>query len=56
MAKQKKKKRPGMMVRFYPTDLARLSKVCADACTPRENYVRRCVLAQVAMDEKGGGK
>lgn len=54
--KAKKKKRPGMMVRFYPTDLARLSKVCADQCTPRENYVRRTVLAQVTRDETGGAK
>jgi hypothetical protein len=48
-----KRKRPAVLVRFYPTDLARLSKVCADQCTPRENYIRRAVLAVVTMDERG---
>lgn len=52
MAKTKsKRKRPAVLVRFYPDDLARLSRVCAERCTPRENYIRRCVLAQVSADE-----
>lgn len=42
-----RKKRPGVLVRLYPDDLARLSKVCADQCTPRENYCRRAILAAV---------
>jgi len=44
------RKRPGVLVRFYPTDLARLNEVCAAACTPRENYIRRAVLAKANAD------
>ncbi len=43
-SKPPNRKRPGVLVRFYPTDLARLNAHCADACTPRENFIRRCVL------------
>lgn len=46
MAK-KPKKRPGILVRFYPSDMAALNKHCADACTPRENFIRRVVLAAI---------
>jgi len=49
MAK-KKKSRPGILVRMYPSDIANLNLVCADRCTPRENYARRCILAQVSSD------
>ncbi len=44
------RKRPGVLLRFYPTDLARLNEVCAAACTPRENYIRRAVLERVNAD------
>lgn len=40
-----KRKRPGVLVRFYPTDLQLLNEHCAKQCTPRENFVRRLVLA-----------
>lgn len=48
--KKKPKKRPGVLVRFYASDLSDLNRVCAERCTPRENYIRRCVLAQVSSD------
>lgn len=48
--KAKPKKRPGVLVRMYPQDIANLNRVCAERCTPRENYMRRCVLAQVNAD------
>jgi len=42
-----KRKRPGVLVRFYPDDLAALNVVCSDACTPRENYIRRVTMLAV---------
>ncbi len=45
-----KRKRPGVLVRFYPTDITNLNRACADRQTPRESYIRRCVLAQVSAD------
>jgi hypothetical protein len=42
-----KRKRPAVLVRFYPEDLARLNEVCQAACTPRENYIRRVVLLSI---------
>lgn len=64
--KKAKVRRPGFLLRMYKDDLARLSKVCADQCTPRENYARRAVLQQLEIDEafkskrnapkKGGAK
>jgi len=48
MKRKKPAKRPAVLVRFYPTDLAALNKACADACTPRENFIRRVVLAALA--------
>lgn len=42
-----KRKRPAVLVRFYADDLARLNAVCAQACTPRENYCRRVIMASV---------
>lgn len=47
MAKKKATRRPAVLVRFYPTDLAELNKRCADSCTPRENFIRRLVLAEL---------
>lgn len=52
MKPKPQRKRPAVLVRFYPTDLARLNKACADACTPRENFIRRVVLAAL----EGGAK
>lgn len=49
MAK-KPKKRPGILLRMYPQDITNLNAVCAERCTPRENYARRAVLAQVDAD------
>lgn len=37
-------KRPGILVRFYPSDLQSLNRYCQNACTPRENFIRRCVI------------
>lgn len=42
-----KRKRPAVLVRFYADDLARLNAVCAQACTPRENYCRRVIMLAV---------
>ncbi len=47
-SKSLNRKRPGVLVRFYPSDLQALNKHCADACTPRENFIRRCVLTELA--------
>jgi hypothetical protein len=58
--KKTKKKRPGVLVRFYADDLARLNQVCAAQCTPRENYCRRVIMTRVLTDQesvhKGGRK
>lgn len=42
-----RRKRPGVLVRFYPTDLENLNRFCADSCTPRENFIRRLVLTSL---------
>lgn len=49
--KVKKKKRPAVLVRFYADDLARLSRVAAEQCTPRENYCRRAILERMNLDK-----
>ncbi len=49
-SKPLKRKRPAVLVRFYPTDIARLNRACGERQTPRESYIRRCVLAQVSAD------
>lgn len=36
-----------MLVRFWPEDLARVNKVCADAAVPRENWIRRLVVEEL---------
>lgn len=46
----KKKTRPGILLRMYPQDIQNLNKECASQCTPRENYMRRAVLAQLQVD------
>lgn len=46
---RKHKRRPAVLVRFYATDLTNLNQVCADACTPRENFIRRAVLEKVRL-------
>lgn len=46
------KRRPAVLVRFYDSDLARLNEHCAKACTPRENFIRRCTLEAIRV---GGG-
>lgn len=50
-SKPLRRKRPGVLVRFYPTDLAALNKHCADACTPRENFIRRIVLEALRRND-----
>lgn len=47
-----KKRRPGLLLRMYPNDLAELSRLCAEQCTPRENYCRRAILAKMEEDKK----
>ena len=47
--KIKRKTRPGVLVRFYPTDIADLNRRCADDCTPRENFCRRAIMAAVRV-------
>lgn len=47
MKKSKPKRRPGVLVRMYPQDILELNKVCADACTPRENFCRRAIMEAV---------
>lgn len=42
-----KNRRPGILVRFYPQDLELLNRHCQEACTPRENFIRRSVLASI---------
>lgn len=51
MKKSKPKKRPGILIRFYPGDIARINRLAADQSTPRENWMRRVVLAAVAAHE-----
>lgn len=51
--KPPQRKRPAVLVRFYADDIAALNKYCADACTPRENYIRRCVLADLSRMNAG---
>lgn len=54
-----KRKRPAVLVRFYPDDLTTLNRHCADTCQPRENFIRRCVLAALtpaAKTRKAGPK
>lgn len=48
------RKRPAVLVRFYPTDLQLLNQFCADACTPRENLIRRIVLTFLAETPRPG--
>lgn len=47
-ATPKRRKRPGVLVRFYPSDLAVVNAACQEACTPRENFIRRAVLNTIA--------
>lgn len=47
----KPRKRPSVLVRFYADDLQRLNLYCATACTPRENFIRRCVLGELSKLE-----
>lgn len=53
--KKKPKKRPGILIRMYSEDITNLNRVCAERCTPRENYARRAILAQVQIDLYGMG-
>jgi hypothetical protein len=48
--KKRPKARPAILVRMYAQDIRDLSMVCADQCTPRENYARRCILSQMRAD------
>lgn len=48
--KKTRSKRPGVLVRMYPEDIKNLNLVCAERCTPRENYCRRAILNQVEAD------
>lgn len=43
----KGKRRPAILVRFYPQDMELLNSHCQRACTPRENFIRRSVLASI---------
>lgn len=48
----KQKRRPGVLLRFYPQDIARLSSVVAKVGQPRENWMRQKILAAITEAEK----
>lgn len=50
--KKTKTKRPAILVRMYAEDIKRLSETTARRCTPRENYCRQAILAQLTKDEE----
>lgn len=52
MKKKVQKRRPGILLRFYPQDIARLSSIVAKVAQPRENWMRQKILAAITEAER----
>jgi hypothetical protein len=46
-----KRKRPAVLVRFYPEDIAIVNAACQEAGVPRENFIRRAVLSTIVRED-----
>lgn len=46
-----KDRRPAVLVRFYPEDMQLVNAEAGRLCTPRESFIRRCVLKVIRTGE-----